>query len=143
MILETMIVAGAAAKIYGDYQSNKAQAAAAAAQARVKRIQAYDLLERSEYNIRQTKQEADIFKHRQIATSIKSGVDITGSALLALEDTAMKLSVEVTNQQKEASAKANALFMGADIDMQLSGDIRKAGQYQMYGSLLSTSQAFL
>lgn len=129
-----LAIGGTVLQLYGQYEQGKAQAEAYAQQAAAKRIQAYDLLERSKYNIQQTKLEGAVFAEKQVAGYVKSGVEMSGSALLALEETAYKLSENVINQKKEADAKAKALFMGADIDTQLSGDIKKATYINMAGT---------
>jgi hypothetical protein len=132
-----MLIGGTALQMYGQYQQGKSQSEAYAKQAAAKRIQAYDLLERADYNINQTKLEGEVFSDKQVASFVKSGVEVTGSALLALEETAYKISQNVINQRREADQKANALFMGADIDTQLSGDISKATTISMIGTGLT------
>jgi hypothetical protein len=134
MWMAALAVAGTALQMYGQYQQGQAQADAYAAQAAAKRIQAFDLLDRAEYNIQQTKFEGEAFSDKQLSTFIKSGVEVSGSALLALEETAYKISQNVINQRKEADAKAKALFRGADIDTQLSGDVRQATTISMLGT---------
>jgi len=137
-----VVVAGTAMKIYGDSQRAKAESRAAQASAESKRIQAYDILKRVKYNMAATREEGESFKAGQIGRYIAGGVELQGSALLALEDTAHKLSMDLINQRYEADAKANALFRGADIDTQLSGDIEKAQKWNTYGTILSTASAF-
>jgi len=123
-------IAGTAMQMYGEAQSAKAQAAAARAAADAKREQGLDILKRSRYNIDVTQREGDTFMSEQIGSYISGGVEIEGSALLALEDTAHKLSENIVNQGREADAKAQALFIGADIDTQLSGDITQASKFK-------------
>ena len=132
-----LAIGGTVLQLYGQYQQGKAQSEAYAAQAAAKRIQAYDLLERAEYNVQQTKFEGEVFADKQIGAYIKSGVEMSGSALLALEETAFKISQNVLTQRREADQKAKALFMVADIDTQLSGDISKATTIAMAGTAVS------
>jgi len=132
-------IGGTALKVYGDYQSAQAQAEAAKKNAESKRIMAFDVLKRADYNINETQKQGELFSAQQIGAYVKSGVELEGSVLLALEDTAYKVSQNMINQQREADSKAKALFMGADIDTQLSGDIGRAAIYQGIGTTMSAA----
>jgi hypothetical protein len=132
-------IGGTALQMYGQYEQAQQQASAAKKNAEAKRLMADDLLKRSEYNIAETKKEGDAFASEQMGAYFKAGVALEGSVLLALEDTAYKVSQNMLNQQREANDKARALYMGADIDTQLSGDIQKATYINMAGTAMSTA----
>lgn len=131
-------IGGTALQIYGQYEEAQAKADAAKKNAASKREMAYDILERAKYNIAETGQEGDVFIAEQLGAYAKSGVAFEGSVLLALEDSAYKITQSMMNQQREADSKARSLFMGADIDTQLSGDIKKAADIHAIGSILKT-----
>ena len=134
-------IGGTALKVYGDYQAAQSQAAAARKNAEAKRMMAFDVLKRADYNINETQKQGELFSSQQLGAYVKSGVELEGSVLLALEDTAYKVSQNMINQQREADSKAKALFMGADIDTQLSGDIGRASIYQALGTTMSAAGA--
>lgn len=132
-----MAVGGTAIQVYAQYEEAQAKAEAAKKNAAAKRDMAHDLLKRAEYNIAETEKSGDVFAAEQLAAYAKSGVAFEGSVLLALEDTAYKISQSMINQQREADSKARSLFMGADIDLQLSGDIKKVADLQAASTLLN------
>lgn len=133
-----MAVGGTAIQVYAQYEEAQAKAEAAKKNAAAKREMAYDVLERAKYNIAETQKEGDVFAAEQLGAYAKSGVAFEGSVLLALEDTAYKISQSMINQQREADSKARSLFMGADVDLQLSGDIKKVADLQAASTLLRT-----
>lgn len=130
-------IGGTALQIYGQYEEAQARAEAAKKNAASKREMAYDVLDRAKYNINETQKEGDVFAAEQLGAYAKSGVAFEGSVLLALEDTAYKISQSMINQQREADSKARSLFMGADVDLQLSGDIKKVADLQAASTLLN------
>ena len=132
-----MMVGGTGLQIYSQYEEARMKSEAAKKNAAAKRDMAYDLLKRAEYNIAETEKEGDVFAAEQLGAFAKSGVAFEGSVLLALEDTAYKISQSMINQQREADAKACSLFMGADVDLQLSGDIKKVADLQAASTLLN------
>lgn len=133
-----MAVGGTAIQVYSQYEEARSKAEAAKKNAAAKREMAYDVLERAKYNIKETQKEGDVFAAEQLGAYAKSGVEFSGSVLLALEDTAYKISQSMLNQQREADSKARSLFMGADVDLQLSGDIKKVADLQAASTLLRT-----
>jgi hypothetical protein len=133
-----VMVGGTALQLYGQYEAAQQQAEAAKRSAEAKRQMAADLLKRASYNIEETRKEGDIFASEQLGAYTKAGVAFEGSVLLALEETAYKVSQSMINQQREADDKAKALYMGAEIDVQLAGDIRRAAWINMAGTAMST-----
>jgi len=132
-----LAIGGTALQVYGQYEEARSKAEAARKNAESKRLMAYDVLDRAKYNIAETQKEGDAFASEQLAAYAKSGVEFQGSVLLALEDTAYKISQSMINQQREADSKARSLFMGADVDLQLSGDIKKVADLQAASTLLN------
>ena len=128
-------VAGVGINILGQNAQAKAQERAALAQAEAKRLQAFEVLRRSEFNIDELEAEAKRFRGQQTAAFAKSGVDVgSGASLVQLEQLNRDLVEQVAVQREEADFKAKQLFAGADIDTKLSGDIRTAATFNMIGS---------
>lgn len=131
-------IAGTGISILGQRQQAKAQQLAALQQADAKRLQAQELLKRSEINVGFLKDEVAQFQAQQITAAAASGVDVgSGLTLVQLEKSNRMLAEQINIQRSEAEFKAEALLRGADIDTQLSGDIRKAGMFGMLGTGLS------
>lgn len=114
-----------------------AQAGAAKAQARAKREQAVELMKRAKINAERTREAGATLVKGQQAAFAAGGVSISsGSTLAVMNDTINKVERNVEDQLQEASFKASILQKGADVDVSLAGDIRKAGQIGAAGSLI-------
>ena len=136
--LAIAFAAGGLLKAHADRKEAQAQAEAARAKAAAKRAQAAEMLIRSEENIFASLLEGEQFKGEQTAAFAKSGVAIgEGSTLSALEETATMIERNVSIQRREAQYKADALYLGADLDTKLSGDIMKANKYQTISTVFS------
>lgn len=139
-VTAALIVGSTVMKMYSDSKARAAEAAAARAQAEAKRKQALELLERSEINIGKLKEEGERFGATQVLSAAAQGfADIP---LAQLEDTWDKINEEVNFQRREAQFKADQLRSGADIDMQLAGDIQKAGKYETASTLLGGAERY-
>lgn len=111
------------------------------AQAKLKKAQAQELLERFEINAESLKRLGQETASAQTASFAKGGVDVgSGSSLLMMEDTFSKIQRQISLDKREADFKANQLIRGADIEMSLAGDISKAKKIENYG-LFFTSAA--
>jgi len=137
-------VVGTGFSIFGQLKQAKAQKEAALAQADAKRAQAFELLERVEFNIDQLEEETEKFKGRQRAAFAASGVDVgSGVSLVQMEQVNRDLIEEIQAQREEARFKAAALEAGADVDTRLGGDISQAGRLGAIGTgLKGLSSAF-
>jgi hypothetical protein len=135
--MSALIALAAVSTAYSMYSQSKSAAAkvkAAQAQAEAKRRQALSLFERSEINIEELKGERTKFLASQVVSASAAG---RGDMPLALmEDTWDTVNKEINFQRMEAKSKIDALMAGADIDTQLAGDIKKAGQRQQIATLL-------
>lgn len=136
-------IGGMALNAYGQYESGKNQARAMRERASAKRKAGLDLLDRAKTNIDRTKRKGIAFKQEQLGQFAKAGVDVgTGSPLSTLEETSKRLMENIIDQRNEANRKAEALFRGADLDTQLSGDIEKATKIQTFGTILGMGGSF-
>lgn len=128
---------GVGLSAFGQIEQARAQKKAAQAQADAKRLQAFEVLRRSEFNIDQLEEEARRFRGQQTTAFAKAGVDVgSGASLVQLEQLNRDLVDEIESQREEARFKAQALFEGADIDTRLSGDLQTAGQIRAVGTTL-------
>jgi len=118
-------------------KASKAQERAANLKAAHKRVQAAELMKRSEFNIGQLKKDAKDFQSQQQLAFAKGGIALgTGASLEAMQDTTDRLFDEIDIQRREAKFKFDQLMAGADIDTQLGGDIASAGRTQRVGIFL-------
>ena len=125
--LAAAVVVGTAIQMYSSSQEAKAKQNAANAAARAKRIQANELLDRFFLNRDAMTLEAQAFQGSQIGAFAKSDIELgSGTSMLALETTNKRLLRQLEIDQKEAEFKARQLRIGADIDVQLGSDIRRA-----------------
>ena len=132
-------IVGTAISVSAKRKAAKAEARAASERAEAKRKQAYELLDRFEINKQVLQREGKQIKSRQTAAFTKGGIDVgTGTPLHVMEDTNLKIDREIINQKREAEWKADALMRGADIDLRLAGDIKKASDLETMGSFLNT-----
>jgi len=132
-----IVVAGTAAQMIAARKAAKAEERALRAKADAKRIQATELLKRSEFNIKELELEAEEFKAAQTTSFAKAGVALgTGVSLSALEDTQARLTKAVNQSRKEAQFKAGQLRAGADIDSRLASDSRSVSRRERAGIFL-------
>jgi hypothetical protein len=128
-------VIGTGFQIYANNKEAKAKSAAARASADAANKQAIDLLERYRINAEFLKVEGRAFIGDQIAASAELG---RGDApLLLLEETNMKVQKQLDIEEMEAESKAAAIRSGAQVDLQLAGDIRRANRTRNVGTFLS------
>lgn len=130
-------VVATTASIIGAKKAAKAQERAANLKAAHKRVQAAELMKRSEFNIEQLRKDAKDFQSSQQLAFAKGGIALgTGASLEAMQDTTDRLFDEIDIQRREAKFKFDQLMAGADIDTQLGGDIRSVGRTQRVGIFL-------
>ena len=115
----------------------KAQVKALEAEAETKRLESLELLERFNINAESLKKDVRVHEGEQVALLAKSGVAVgSGSSLSIMVDNAKKLQRELDNREREAQFKVDQLNRGADIDIELAGDVRKAGRLRRIGIIL-------
>lgn len=128
---------GTGVTAYGQYQSSKAQAKAAEQQAKIKRQQAAEMLDRMALEEKNIEQQGEEFKAQQKASYAKGGVEVgTGAALIAMEDTQYKITKQVQTMQRDTIFRANQLLQGASFDVAYAQDVKSAGAITAAGTLL-------
>ncbi len=136
--LAAVAVAGTAISVIGQRKAAKAQARAARENAQQKRLQALELLDRFEINSQSLLVEAELTKGKQKVSFAGKGIDISaGSALSTIEETNAVVAKQIMLDRREAEFKAAQLRRGADIDVTLAGDIRRAQRLRTVGTFLS------
>ena len=131
-------VVGTGVTIYGQQKEAKAKARAAKKNAELKRLQALELLDRFEINSQALMAEGELLKDRQKVDLASRGIDIgSGSALSVIEETNALVARQLILDRKEAEFKAQQLRSGADMDVELAGDIRSAANIRSVGTFLS------
>ncbi len=129
------IVAGTALTVYGNYKESQAQEEAARAKAEAKRAQAFEILGRSETNIKRLELEAGEFRSTQQAAIVRGGLDISAS-LVQVEQFNKGFMDMIADQKREAMFKAEQLLMGADLDLRLASDIASVRNIQAAGTIV-------
>lgn len=135
---ETAVLAvGAGVSAYANYAKGQQQAEAARQDAKLKRAQAKEMLDRMYLEEINLKQQGEEFKAKQTASYAAGGVELgTGATLLALEDTNSKIAKQITDMKRDTVFRANQLEKGASISMRESGQYAQAGMLGAAGSLL-------
>jgi len=129
---------GATISLIGAEQARQDQEDAAKAQAKLKRAQATELLERFEINSKSLERLGQETKAAQQAAYGRGGVDVgTGAPLLMMEDTYSKIQRQINLEKREAEFKAKQLIRGADIEAELAGDISSAQKLENIGVFLT------
>lgn len=138
LVLAGVAVAGSLLAAKGQSDAARAQAQAAKRIAAAKRKQASELLEKAEINVERMRTSGAGLVSEQQASFASGGVAVgTGSTLAVMNDTINKTEQGITDMMNDARSKAAALKAGADVDMQLSGQIQQASKFQVAGTLLS------
>jgi cell division septum initiation protein DivIVA len=128
---------GAGVSAYGQYQSSLATARAAREQARIKRANAAEMIERMEIQEKRLLAQGEEFKAKQINQYAGSGAQIgAGATLIAMEDTNMKITQGIEDMKRDTLFKASQLTMGANFDIQQGGEAIKAGAISAGATLL-------
>jgi hypothetical protein len=132
------LVAGAGIQAYGAWAGGQAAAKAARQQAKIKKAQIEELIERMKIQEGRFKEQADSFQAQQIVEFAASGAQIgTGATLVALEDTNMKINQQIDDMKRDTLFKVNQLKMGASVDMQEGNNAATAGAISGFGNLLA------
>ena len=127
---------GTTIQIIQSRNAAKQKARAARQQAESKRLQASEILARFGINAKITKEEGRLFQAEQTVRAIKAGLG-RSTTLAFLEDTQRKIDRAVELDRRDAEFKASQLERGADIDVRLAQDIKKASRLQTAGLFLS------
>jgi hypothetical protein len=122
-----LAIAGTGAQVAGSIVGGNARARAAEEGAKLKKLQADEVLKRSEINIRALQRQKRQLTGRQVSSFAKAGVDFSGSAIEVLDATEDQFKRDILSARREAAFKADQLRRGADIDTRLASDARAAG----------------
>lgn len=129
--------AGAGLQAYGQYQSGQASAAAASVQARIKNIEANEMVQRLHIQQGRLLNEGEGFKSQQNLGYAHGGVQLgSGATLVAMEDTNMKITQQLDDLKRDTIFKANQLRMGAGFEETQGSNYATAGAINAGGSLL-------
>lgn len=130
-------VVGTGIQAYGQYQSAQAQARAARQNAKLKRSQANEMVERLRIEELNLQEQGEEVKAAQTTGYAKGGVQLgTGVTLLALEDTNYKISKKIETMKRDTMFRANQLIQGAGFEMDQARDTSLAGAITAGGTLL-------
>jgi hypothetical protein len=135
-IVAGTLLAGTVLSTVGQIRAARARRQQAEAQAALKREQGEEILKRAELNVREVARQGQVLKGRQIGGFAKGGVELRGSAMTVLEDTAIRIAQKQRNIRYQAEWEASRLNREAGIESALGVQLEKAGMYQAGGTLL-------
>jgi len=137
IIAGTAMFAGSVLSAYAQKKAGEAELAAAEGNARVRQIQAQELLERAKINSEQLRLKGKVFSEVQLSNFVRAGVELDStSTITALTDTAKKVQQEIEFSEREAEFQANQLMLQGSIDLDLGRKKKKASDYAAIGSIL-------
>ncbi len=136
-----MAIAGMGLQVYGMISGANAEADAAEADAESKRLQADEVIRRNRDMETDIRREGVKLHGQQVSAYAKSGVDMGGSPLLALEDTQYGIERELQQRRQEAAFSAKQLRSGASISNALASDKRTAGWIGAGATVLTSTKS--
>ena len=107
-------LAGAGVSAHAQMQAGAARRDAARAQAEANRKQAEEVIRRSKINVQRAKVDAEDLQKQQLSGFAASGVELSGSALVFLEEQAARARQDIAEIQISARQKAQNIIAGAD-----------------------------
>lgn len=139
MAAAPLVIAGAgmALSAYGQIEGGEQRAAAARDEAANKRLQAEETLRRAQVKSEFMQKQGDQLLGSQASAYGHAGVELSGSALLTMEDTASSIRQEIEESQKEAAFRARQLQAGANFDDNNASDYQNAGYIGAGGTILT------
>jgi len=137
--LTAIAIAGTLVSAWGMYQSSKKEAEIMEQQSAANELEAQKLMERYEMNAELSKREGRQMIGTQIAKFAGAGFDISGSTLLALEQTNKSINEEINMLREEAEFAAEQIRRGAGFKREEAAASRKAGKYALVGGLAKTA----
>lgn len=128
---------GVGMQAYSMYEQGRQRSEAAKQDAKFKRAQATEMLERLAIEEVNLKQQGEEFKAKQTTGFAGSGVALgAGATLLALEDTQAKITQKIQDVRRDTTFRANQLMQGYSAEMSASSSYQQAGSIGAAGSLL-------
>lgn len=130
-------IVGVGMQAYGQYKASEEKAAAARQDARLRKAQAKEMLERLNIEEQDLRLEGESFKAEQQTAYAKSGVAIgSGATLLALEDTNYKITKQLQTMRRDVTFRADQILKGAQYTEQSASSIARAGSIMAGATLL-------
>lgn len=130
-------VIGIGVQAYSMISSANAEADAASKDAAIRGKQAEEVEHTGLSQERDARIQEGQVTSEQTTVFAKGGIDMSGSALLALEDTHYKASKEVTDIRHEWMFKQNQINASAQMSEELGSQRRTAGYINAGGTVLS------
>lgn len=138
-----VMAVGTGIQAYSAFRSSQDAAEAARQQAKIKKAQVKELYERMKIQTERIQARGEEFKARQTNEFAAGGVQLgAGATLVALEDTNMKISQEVSDLERETKFKASQIKMGAAVDMKMASNMETAGMLAAFGSVANGAASY-
>lgn len=132
-----LLGAGSLLSAWGAFAQGDAQANAANDAAKMREIEAQEVLERLNINRRSIFDQGSRFKVRQRQSIAAQGRLSDDSTLSLLEDTNAQVSRELFNAEREAEFRAQGLRSEAGFARSRADELRNAGALEGVGTLLT------
>lgn len=143
LIVGGLMLAGTLLSTIGQIKQARAKRQQAEAVASMKREQGDEIMKRAELNIEEVGKQGQSLKGSQVGGFAKAGVELSGSALLVLQDTAQRVAGKQRNIRYQAEWEQSRLEREAGIESAFGAQLEKAGKVGAVGTLLGgTAQAF-
>lgn len=110
----------------GQIQAANARSAAQRRQAELERKQAEEVIKRSRINIQRAKLQAEELSGSQVSAFAASGVELSGSALIFIEEQAARAREEIADIQIDARQKAENIILGAEARERAASGLKSA-----------------
>jgi hypothetical protein len=138
--MEGAIIAGAGLQAYGQYEAARQQAEASKQEAKMRRAQAKEIMERAALNEKNLEQTGREVVASQMSAFAKGGVALgSGMTLVAMEDTNLKIQMEIENSNRDAFFRADQLRKGASFEQRAAGQFMTAGGIMAGATLLGAA----
>ena len=138
-----VLAAGTGIQAYSKYQEGRIRAEASKQEAKIKRAQAAEMLERLAIEEVNLAKQGEEFKGKQLGAYAAGGVALgTGATLIALEDTTAKIAQKISETRRDTIFRANQLMRGADIALTEGEQFKTVGSLGAAGSLLEGGASY-
>jgi hypothetical protein len=133
-----MSAAGTGMSVFGQLQQGKSDKRVAEFNARQQEAEAANVELESRESTRRGRRENERILGSQKAAAAKSGVVIsTGSPLAAMAENAALLEMDVLDEKRAATMRANQLRTGAQLSIMKGKESKKASKIAAFSTLLS------
>jgi len=124
---------------YGQYQAGKAEEKAQKYNAQVQQQQADAERKAAAYEARQISEEGRRLEARQRVLFAQSGVDMAGTPLLVLQDTARQVQQDIQMSVYGGGRRGEYYQQGANLSLMRGRSAKQAGKIDAFGSLLGAA----